>query len=166
MALPNDLLEQAKHLAKRETKRPRQASLRRAVSTAYYALFHLLISQAALNWKRAAQRNRFARFFEHGKMKSASEKQQQEIKTYLKSNPVPSPELECANQLYSVAETFIRSQQLRHRADYDNSKKWTRSEVLTLVGLVERAFRSWHGIRDEPAAQDFLLSLLGSPKGN
>jgi len=41
MAFPNDLLEQAKHLAIREKKRPRQASLRRAVSTAYYALFHL-----------------------------------------------------------------------------------------------------------------------------
>jgi uncharacterized protein (UPF0332 family) len=41
----DDLLEQALHLAKREKKKPRQASLRRAVSTAYYALFHLLIHE-------------------------------------------------------------------------------------------------------------------------
>ena len=41
MSFPNDLLEQARHLANREPKRPKQASLRRAVSTAYYALFHL-----------------------------------------------------------------------------------------------------------------------------
>ena len=53
-----DLLEQARHLAKRGKKRPRQASLRRAVSTAYYALFHLLISEATLNWKRVDQRPR------------------------------------------------------------------------------------------------------------
>ena len=46
MPYAHDLLEQAKHLANREKKRPRQASLRRAVSTAYYALFHLLIHEA------------------------------------------------------------------------------------------------------------------------
>ena len=49
MAYPEDLLEQANHLARREPKRPKQASLRRAVSTAYYALFHLLIGQAVRN---------------------------------------------------------------------------------------------------------------------
>ena len=43
MRLPEGLLEQAQHLVKREPKRPKQASLRRAISTAYYALFHLLI---------------------------------------------------------------------------------------------------------------------------
>jgi uncharacterized protein (UPF0332 family) len=45
VAFADDLLEQALHLANRERKGPRQASLRRAVSTAYYALFHLLISE-------------------------------------------------------------------------------------------------------------------------
>ena len=70
MPFPDHLLEQAQHLANRERKRPRQASLRRAVSTAYYALFHLLVSEAILNWKRVDQRHLLARFFEHGKMKS------------------------------------------------------------------------------------------------
>ena len=56
MALASDLLEQAYHLACREPKRPRQASLRRAVSTSCYALFHLLISEATLNWRQSSQR--------------------------------------------------------------------------------------------------------------
>jgi hypothetical protein len=38
MSFADDLLEQAYHLANRESKKPKQASLRRAVSTAYYAL--------------------------------------------------------------------------------------------------------------------------------
>ncbi len=46
MPLAQDLLEQARHLANREPKRPKQASLRRAVSRAYYALFHLLTAAA------------------------------------------------------------------------------------------------------------------------
>jgi hypothetical protein len=72
MPYPAHLLEQAKHLANREKKRPRQASLRRAVSTAYYALFQLLIHEATLNWRRVDQRALLARFFEHGKMKAAT----------------------------------------------------------------------------------------------
>ena len=166
MALPNDLLEQSKHLAKRESKRPRQASLRRAVSTVYYALFHHLISEATLNWKRASQRNQFARLFEHGKMKSASIMQRSYVNAYLKTKPGPSPELECAKHLHHIAETFTKAQEWRHLADYDNSKRWSRNEVLTLIDPVEEAFRRWHEIRDEEAAQDFLLSLLGTPKAN
>ncbi len=46
MSLHDDLLEQAKHLANREPRRPKQASLRRAISAAYYALFHLLVDEA------------------------------------------------------------------------------------------------------------------------
>jgi uncharacterized protein (UPF0332 family) len=45
----DDLLQQAYHLARKERLNPRQASLRRAVSTAYYALFHLLIDEATAN---------------------------------------------------------------------------------------------------------------------
>jgi hypothetical protein len=47
LALHHDLLEQAEHLVARERKKPKQASLRRAVSAAYYALFHLLVNDGA-----------------------------------------------------------------------------------------------------------------------
>lgn len=45
--LPQDLLRQARHLAIKERGRPQQASLRRAISTAYYAVFHLLSLEAS-----------------------------------------------------------------------------------------------------------------------
>src|SRR6267154_902113 len=122
MPYPDHLLEQAKHLANREKKRPRQASLRRAVSTAYYALFHLLIHEASLNWKRIEQRALLARFFEHGKMKAASERQSRECNRYFNSKPpvIPGPEFDCMRHLAQIAETFLDAQQQRHRADYDN----------------------------------------------
>jgi hypothetical protein len=73
MSLASDLLEQAQHLSRRERRRPRQASLRRAISTAYYALFHLLIDDATSTLvSRAELRARFARAFDHGDMKNAS----------------------------------------------------------------------------------------------
>src|SRR6218665_2582311 len=42
MALSLDLLALARVLARRERLRPKQSSLRRSVSTSYYALFHFL----------------------------------------------------------------------------------------------------------------------------
>ena len=166
MSYPNHLLEQAEHLARREKNKPRQASLRRAVSTAYYALFHLLIDEATLNWRRIDQRALLARLFEHGKMKAASDKQRSECKRYLNSNPPPAPgaDLDCVRHLHLVVDTFSQAQEQRHRADYDNSKTWTRADVLNLIDHVNTAFQSWHQIRDENTAQAYLISLLGNPR--
>ena len=40
-----ELVAQARMLARSEPRRPKQATLRRTVSTAYYGLFHFLISR-------------------------------------------------------------------------------------------------------------------------
>lgn len=50
MGFGEDLLKQADHLATYEGVKPTQAALRRAVSTAYYALFHLLTEDASQRW--------------------------------------------------------------------------------------------------------------------
>jgi len=49
-----------------------EANLRRAVSSAYCALFHLLIRDAVSNWKHAEHHARLARAFDHKRMKDAS----------------------------------------------------------------------------------------------
>ena len=51
---------------------PSQAHLRRAVSTAYYAFFHLLVSEATLNWKRDSSRDALGRMFDHGLMRKVT----------------------------------------------------------------------------------------------
>jgi hypothetical protein len=75
VSLAHDLLEQAQHLAKRERGRPRQASLRRAISAAYYALFHLLLEEAALQaipGSLASWRPVSARSINHGDVKKVA----------------------------------------------------------------------------------------------
>jgi hypothetical protein len=52
-------------------------------------------------------------------------------------------------------------QQKRNDADYDTGKAWTQTDVLTQIDAVSEAFESWKAIRDEPAAQAYLVSLLG-----
>ena len=49
MAYPQDLLQHARQMAELRLNEAHQASLRRALSSAYYALFHLLIGDAVAN---------------------------------------------------------------------------------------------------------------------
>ncbi len=159
MAFADELLELAQFLASLRSENPGQASLRRAVSTAYYALFHLLISEATDNWNRAEHRSALSRVFEHGRMKAASEEKRSELKAELKGKPL-SGEPTVSQLLHKVADTFVQAQQKRNEADYENAKEWTRTEVLEQIGAVSDAFKSWNIIRDESVAQAYLVSLL------
>jgi len=62
--------------------------------------------------------------------------------------------------LKTLAQTFVRLQDFRHIADYDASRKWSRTEVLRMIEQAEAAFKIWRTIQNEPIAQDYLLSLL------
>lgn len=160
MAFPDDLLEQAAHLARREPKRPKQASLRRAVSTAYYAMFHLLILETTKNWKRPAERSTLARMFDHGPMGKACASKRDELTAYFKTNPAPERDLDVLKSLRSIAATFVQMLQYRHTADYDNSARWSRTDVIEKIESVQAAFDTWKVIKSEHAAQDFLVTLL------
>lgn len=152
MAFADHLIEQAQLLANLDKKRPRQASLRRAVSTAYYAVFHLLTTAAVANWKKPRQRAALARAFEHRKMNDAC--------TRTRNKSFPNPNQPSVRHLRAIADAFVRLQQYRHTADYDNSKKWTRTEVLAHIELAAAAFDSWKTVAKETIAEDFLLQLL------
>jgi hypothetical protein len=72
MAYHHDLLDQAVKLAHEDPANPKQASLRRAVSAAYYAVFHLLIFEATSNYGKAHLQTALGRAFDHGPMRNAS----------------------------------------------------------------------------------------------
>jgi hypothetical protein len=113
MAFAQDLLDQAYHLANLESGDPKQASLRRAVSTAYYALFHLLIDEAVGNWGVPRHRSILARTFDHGKMKGIAE---DHIRSFYSSGQPPA-----GARLKNVAQAFVQLQGKRNTADYDNA---------------------------------------------
>jgi hypothetical protein len=60
----------------------------------------------------------------------------------------------------TVAHNFIQLQQHRHTADYDNSKQWSRTDVLNVLTLATDAFTAWRAISTQDAAQDYLLQLF------
>lgn len=157
MAFAEDLLKQAFLLLNKESKNPTQASLRRSVSTAYYALFHLLIHEASANWSRADTRDYLARSFEHRTMKQAST--WAENATY---DGGISPQV--VAKLRSVARAFRELQLQRHLADYSNATKWDRIKASAKVNQAKTAFNDWKSIRNEFVAQKYLVSLLSNYK--
>jgi hypothetical protein len=157
MALAEDLLKQAFLLLNKESRNPRQASLRRAVSTAYYALFHLLIQEASANWSHKDTRDYLARAFEHRTMNQACK--------WAENNDYPasvSPQIVAG--LRSVARAFRELQHQRHLADYSNVTKWDRIEASAKVNQCKTAFSDWKSIRNEHVAQRYLVSLLSNYK--
>ena len=160
MRLANDYLEQARHLARRERTRPKQASLRRAVSVAYYALFHLLCDEAASALVRGVRANselkaRTQGALEHGTMARVCRTfGSGALPTGLSFLQPVEPDLR------SVAATFERAQTERHRADYDLQIQFTRSETLNFIGQIEAAFDAWNQVRESNAATYFLFALF------
>ena len=76
MSRHGDLLRQARHLATKEPRRPLQASLRRAVSAAYYSLFHLLVDEAInrmISAPRDSLRDCLRRPFAHANMRKVAQ---------------------------------------------------------------------------------------------
>lgn len=112
-----DLIDTARGLTGLDRRRPTQANLRRAVSTAYYAVFHSLARTAAdvlIGTKRSAAWHQVYRALEHGRASSACIN-----KRAMQGFP---------SAIHDFADTFVALQEMRHQADY----------ALELVGLPDK----------------------------
>ncbi|MGH6672582.1 MAG: hypothetical protein ACRECV_11515 [Xanthobacteraceae bacterium] len=124
----NELLDIAAHLARLEEGKPRQTSLRRAISSAYYALFHALASLCANElvgyskpWGVYAP---IYRTLDHGRAK--------DIFKRLSAGG--------GSDIAIIGQAFILLQDSRHTADYDPSPfRIGRAETLDLISQTEQA---------------------------
>lgn len=168
MTIHQDLLRQSRHLAQLDSRRPRQANLRRAVSSAYYALFHYLIDEACrmMIGTEAAQspyRQVIARGFDHGTMKQACRRFTGGSLPHVISKRLPDGFV-VPPELRDVAQAFVDLQEQRHSADYDLTQTFTKEEVLSLIGQAEYALTQF-GRVDDPMSKKFFLSCLWAWKG-
>lgn len=164
MSLSLDLLNQARRLAKLDPQRPKQANLRRAVSAAYYAVFHFLTDQACRSLidtqqSNAPYRQVLARGFEHGNMKQACLAFGGGTLPKAVTRGLPSDFIVPAN-IRNVAQTFLELQEWRHFADYDLTRNFTRAEVLTLVQESDQAIFKFQHEPDRVARKFFLGCLM------
>jgi hypothetical protein len=165
VTLSADLMEQARRLATLDSRRPKQANLRRAISTAYYALFHELVTDGAARVSRAGRNGAawslVTRKFEHATMDRVS-------KAIVAGTAdwVRQASLHSARDVVAVADAFVSLQGERHAADYDLGVSFTRVRALEAIEKTNQAFDAWARARKTEAANYYLLALLlGPPRG-
>jgi hypothetical protein len=100
MGYPEDLLDAARAFFSVEPAT--HATLRRTVSTAYYALFHLLIEDACRLWDEPDHRGKLSRHFDHKRMREASASRAKTCAT--------------GTDLHIVSNTFVFLQQKASRS--------------------------------------------------
>ena len=153
MAYPEDLLRLALELV--HSTPETQASLRRSVSSAYYAVSHFLIAEATANWSIEEVRPALGRAFDHGPMRNASSRI---LNT--KEFPFQGEDPQAVKGLRFVARTFTQLQEDRHFADCNLTKDLDRIDALNQVRSAERVFEIWPAIRAQKIAQEYLVSLI------
>ena len=156
---PDDLLEIAESLASgrigSQRGRPRQAELRRALSDAYYALFHVLARNCAdtLVGSRSSTRTRQAwrqtyRALDHGQAKRQCTERRP--KRVLARFP---------QEIQDFAEQIVRMQRIRHLADYDPFENFSRSEVCQFIEETKSAIAEFRRV-DRDHRRAFAVFML------
>ncbi len=167
MSLATELL----HLAKKSVNYKKTdllgVRLRRAISTAYYALFHLLLeSGSAAIVVHAGLRHLVSRAYTHGDMQKAAKGFLSGVGglpghvTGAFAGAVPA----VPQEITRIAGTFIVLQEARHEADYDLARVFLRADAQRLVARADQAFTDWKSICGNTAHTEirelFLTSLL------
>jgi len=122
---PDHLFEQAERLvAPPPAGPPRQVDLRRAISAAYYGVFHFILTAAADEFVGVTKRTdrRYVlvyRSVDHRSLKDLCEEvRKQTLKSKYQQN-APTNGFGANIQAFAIA--FIELQEKRHAADYDPS---------------------------------------------
>ena len=144
-----DLIEAARALTESSRGRPTQARLRRAVSTAYYAMFHCLAVSAAdlfIGTVRGPAWHRAYRALEHGRARSAC-RQGQTMREF----PM---------EVRDFAEAFVALQKARQQADYAlDADVYQKSDVLEYIASAELAISQFEQA-DIDAKRGFAAHVL------
>ena len=134
-----DFIATARRLAEPPGRgRPRETDLRRAISTAYYALFHCLATCCAntLVGGPGSNRdmnawNRMYRSFEHGIARQRC--RHSDIATF----PIG---------IQNFATEFAEMQVMRHTADYAPDAEFRRSDVIRDIARIERVIDDFNAV--------------------
>lgn len=169
MTLPNPehLLDQAAALAAGLSAGvPRQTDQRRAISAAYYAIFHAILTECAdfivgRTLRDAPSYKLVYRSIEHAQLKSLCEDMgkstpKNKYKPYLPPEGIGS-------DISAVARAILELQQKRHSADYDPHYQPESSELETTLADSHAALKHWQSA-DKHLRETFVLLLLFPPK--
>lgn len=143
--------------------RPSDAALRRAVSTTYYALFHTVAREAATRFRdhagSAISYNLVYRSLDHARirvlLREASRPRLSDTYRTILARDASS------ENLRQFAAGFLRTQALRHLADYDPSIEFMLHDVVDLIDEAEGAVETFLNIDEAERSGVISLMLFG-----
>lgn len=151
--------------------RPKTVSLRRAVSTAYYALFHELIDGATAELCGRApsareQRDRMARWFAHLDIASLAGALVAVPKPTAAQKAIQAIAVPTHVDLLRVADAFLTLQAARHDADYNHAYDIKRLEARLLIDTARDAIERLRRLAaaDDESYRQFLKLMVGAVK--
>ena len=149
---PSSLIASARDLLVAERGRPRQANLSRAMSAAYYAMFHCLagccadtvVGGSGSDRSEPAWRQTY-RALEHG-----TARQRCDRSAIISKFPV---------EIQDFAKKFVDMQEKRHKADYDPEAAFSKLTVMRDIELVTRRIEMFNQapLKDRRAFAVYVL---------
>lgn len=146
MLEPSDLLAQAKNLAGKRKGKPRQTDLARAISSAYYAIFHYLLRQMADAIVGVTSRGTAAyelayRSVDHGTLAilCADVTKPTLPARYPRTIGMPT---HFGTDIGDCATAFTTLQELRHQADYSPRKRFLKSDALAAIAQAHQGMEA------------------------
>lgn len=163
---PSELLAVAHLLLNTDfPKTPSDAQLRRAVSTAYYALFHTILRAAAsrfvgLDQSATPAFSLIYRSFDHRGIRKVCEALRASTlkgtyKHHLRRETV-------TQELRDLADAFPTLQDARHLADYDPAIRFLPSDVSSLVDAAKVAIDTFDRISRDEQTDVLALMMVGA----
>lgn len=157
--LHHELLGQADALL--NTEKLDQAAIRRAISNAYYAVFHLIVQEGVdllLGNEDKKISNYFQRSFDHSSMKGACE----DIRKTILPNrhaPIDGP---FPHELVQLSIIFVFLQKMRHDADYNQFEAISKAIAKESIKRAYDGIAFWNTMLEtnKGAAKQFVTLLL------
>ena len=117
-----------------------EADMRRAISTAYYAVFHTLAASNADLIAGRPQSDMSTQAWERVYRRLGHGRAQNNLRTILR---------QLSRHGENFARTFVELQQLRQEADYDSNAVVTHSDTVNSIELAETAISAFAQLSEE-----------------
>ena len=164
---PDHLLDQADRLVLQAGGgAPRQADLRRAISGAYYAVFHAVLTEAADLFigrnRRGTTRYRLLyRSIDHKSLRTLSE---DIVKKTLPAKYAPYvPKGGFGPDIHAVASAITDLQEKRHLADYDPLFRASTSDAVLVISTGRSALARFRAA-NRALRSDFVSLAVFAPR--
>lgn len=164
---PDHLFEQAERLiAPARAGSPRQVDLRRAISSAYYGLFHFCLTAAADEFAGVTQRatSRYTliyRSIDHRTLKDLCVEARKQTPPVKYVPYFPAGGFSTHIQAFSTAA--IELQEKRHRADYNPQPRFRTSDAKLAISTARSAVHRFQAASEEHR-KAFLTLLVCPPR--